>query len=97
MRKYLGLIIGVPLSLAVNHWYGPIGVTRLFGLFFILAGICCCFAGELPVYFGRTEVARLRGMTKALAIVPVISMGLGAVIYAPSLTCMSYRYHHLCQ
>lgn len=97
MHKYLALILGVPLSLAVNHWYGPIGVTRLFGVLFVLAGICCCFVGELPVHFGRFEVARLRGMSKAWVIVPLISLGIAAVIYAPSLTCISYKYRQLCQ
>lgn len=97
MRKYVGLILGIPLMWVVEHRYGPIGGTRLFGMFFVAAGACFCFVHEVPVHLGTLEVGRLRGWKKTFAVVPAIALGIATMVYAPGLTCISSKYRHLCE
>ena len=96
MRRYIGMAILVALVLAANHWYGPIGLTRLIGTLFLCVGVYGCFAPSFSVSFGGTEIAKLTGWKKAAAIVPISALGLSFVLYAPAITCVSQKYKHLC-
>ena len=96
MRGYIGMAIVVALALAINHWYGPIGVTRLWGALFLCGGVYGCFAPSFSVSFGRTEIAKLTGWRKAFAIVPISALGLSIALYAPAITCATQKYKHLC-
>jgi len=94
--RYLGLIVFGALVLTISHWYGPIGVTRLFGISFLGCAVWGCVAPVFPVSFGNTEVVRLTGWKKAIALVPLGALGLAVAVYAPAVTCISYKYKYLC-
>ena len=96
MTKYVGVIALGVLAFAAHHWWGPIGVTRLFGAAFFGGAVWACFAPSLPVSFGDTEVARLTGWMKAIVLVPAGALGLAVLVYAPAVTCISYKYKYLC-
>lgn len=96
MREYIGLAIVVALVLATDHWFGAIGVTRFFGLFFLCACAYGCFAPRITVSAGSIEIGELTGWSKAFALVPFSALGLLLVIYAPAITCVSTKYKHLC-
>jgi hypothetical protein len=96
LRGYVGIAIVGVLVLGADHWFGAIGVTRLFGLLFLSACAYGCFAPTFTVSAGNTEVARLAGWKKAIALVPLSAIGLVLVLYAPAITCVSSKYKHLC-
>lgn len=96
MRRFIGLAVAVALAIATNHWVGAIGVTRLFGLLVLCACVYACFAQSFRISAGSTEVAKLTGWKKAVALVPLGAIGLALVVYGPEITCISYKYRHLC-
>lgn len=96
MHKYIGMVIVFALTLATDHWFGAIGVTRLFGLFFLCACLYGCFAPRITISAGNIEIGKLTGWSKVFALVPLSAVGLMLVLYAPAITCVSSKYKHLC-
>jgi hypothetical protein len=94
--RYLPLVAFGGLWLAVEHWHGPIAGTRLFGAAFVVGAIWGTFASSFSVSLGSKELARLQGWRKLLATVPLASLGLATVIYAPEFTCLATKYKNLC-
>ncbi|MDM4767193.1 hypothetical protein [Pelomonas sp. SE-A7] len=96
MRGIIGLAVVVALAFATDHWFGAIGVTRLFGLLVLGACVYACFAPSFTIAAGNTEIAKLTGWKKVAALVPLGAVGLALVLYAPAVTCISSKYKHLC-
>ena len=94
--KLLAFVLLAAGLFFVNSVWGPIGNTRAFGILFMLAAAGCVFAKEVPVSLGNQEVFRLRGWVKLVVIIPVLAIGVLLTLYAPEVTCLSYRYQHLC-
>lgn len=95
MRRLIGLAVVVAHAIATDHWFGAIGVTRFFGLLVLCACLYACFAPSFRISAGNTEVAKLTGWKKAVALVPLGAIGLALVAYAPAITCISSKYKHL--
>jgi hypothetical protein len=96
ISKYAGLIIIVPLLMWTDSQYGPIGGTRLWGIFTCLFAVCFCFVPEVPISFGNVEVFRFKGWWKAFVIIPTATLGILVVIYAAPITCSATKHRHLC-
>jgi hypothetical protein len=94
--SYLPLVAFSSLWLAVEHWYGPIAGTRLFGVAFVAGAIWGTIAPSFNFSLGPKVVARLQGWKKLLATVPLASLGLAIVIYAQEFTCIATKHKHLC-
>ena len=86
----------VALSMCVSHWYGPIGVTRLFGAYFVMFALWGIREPELEVRVGHRPVGKLTGAKKAFALVPAAAIGLAMLAYAPAITCSSLKYADFC-
>ena len=96
MRSIVAFTVVAASVLATEHWFGAVGVTRLFGLMFIGGAVYACFAPSFSVTLGETEVIRLNGWYKLFAIVPTAAIGLAVAAYAPQIACISTKYKHLC-
>jgi hypothetical protein len=96
MRKYAGFAILVCVAIAVDHLYGPIGYTRLFGVLFLLSAIWGIWTPRLEVRLGQHPVGSLSGWMKAFVLLPAAALGLAMLVYAPEITCFGSRYRHLC-
>jgi hypothetical protein len=90
LRGYIGFVIVGALVIATEHSCNEIGVTRLFGLLFL----CFCVYGSFAI--SRKYRGRPAGWKKAIVIVPIATIGLVLVLYAPAITCASVKYKHLC-
>lgn len=96
LRNYLGMICISGLVLAIDHWFGPIGVTLCFGALFLGAAAYGCVAPTLRVSAGPFEVGRLSGWRMCWLLPPVTLVGLLLAPYAPAITCLSSKYWPLC-
>lgn len=96
MRNYLGVICIGGLVLAIDHWFGPIGVTLCFGVLFLCAAAYGCIAPSLRVSAGSFELGRLSGWRKGWLLLPITLLGLLLVAYAPAITCLASKYRPLC-
>jgi hypothetical protein len=96
MRKYFWIAVMAATIIAVQHWYGPIGGTRLFGAFFLLSSVYYIFVRELPFHLGQHHVATLTGWKKAFVILPVFCIGFLMIYYGAEITCAPAKYKHLC-
>ncbi len=96
MRDYLGVICLGGLVLAIDHWFGPVGVTRCVGALFLCAAAHGCVAPSLRVSAGPFELGRLSGWRKGWLLLPITVAGLLLLVYAPVITCLASKYRLLC-
>ena len=96
MRSWIGFAVMVGVWMAVEHWYGPIGGTRLVGAFFAAGSVYYIFVPELPFYFGQHLAATFTGWGKAFLIVPAFCIGCLVMVYGAEITCFSTKHKHLC-
>jgi hypothetical protein len=94
-RVLLVLIVG-GLGLLVWHWYGPIGSTRYIGLLWLSVAMWASFSPNLEIYGNAKLWLRLVGGRKLVVTIPIATISLGLLIYAPEITCSSASYAHLC-
>jgi hypothetical protein len=94
-RLPLALIVG-GLALAVWHWYGPIGSVRYIALLWLFVALWASFSPNLEIY-GNTKLwLRLVGWRRLVFTIPIATLSIGLLIYAPEITCAAARYAHLC-
>ncbi len=96
MRNWIGVLFIGGMVLAIDHCFGPIGVTRCFGALFLCAAAHGCVVPTFNVSLGPVEMARLSGWKKGWVLLPQALLGLAIVVCAPSLSCLAGKYRHLC-
>jgi hypothetical protein len=96
MLRYLGMAALIAAFFVVDMLFGPIGTKRLVGAFFLLFATLGIGAPELEFSFKGFEGWPLRGWKKAFILVPAAAIGIVLLVYAPEITCASYRHRHLC-
>jgi uncharacterized membrane protein YoaT (DUF817 family) len=96
MHGIISVAILAAVVVATEHWFGPIGVTRLFGLLFVAGAMYGCVAPSFTVSLGSSEVVRLTRWKKLFAVVPTAVAGLFIALFAPEITCVSTKYKYLC-
>jgi hypothetical protein len=72
---------------AVDHWFGPVVSTRLFGIAWAVMSLAMGRGKALPVHVGDREAVVLTGWTKALVIVPFACLGLALAAFADDIVC----------
>jgi hypothetical protein len=97
MSAYLGLAVFGLVWLVVDHNYGQIGSMRLFGGCFLLSAIYGLWQPEIKIGLGRQWETSVSGWAKNVVLAMVAGIGIATLVYAPDITCVDYRYHHLCQ
>ena len=94
-RLLLAVTVG-GLGLATWHLFGPIAGARYVGVLWLAVALWASFSPSLEVY-GNTKLCfRLLGWKKLGVTIPLATLSLGLLIYAPEITCSIARYAHLC-
>ncbi|WP_457388624.1 hypothetical protein [Roseateles sp. P5_E1] len=94
--KYVGLILLVALMVAAGIFGGPIAQIRIFSVIWLAGTAWLAFAKEIPFFLGDVQAFRLRGWAKLFIVLPALAIGLLLLIYAPEVSCLSYRRKTLC-
>jgi hypothetical protein len=96
MARLLLALIVCGIALAVWRWYGPIGSVRYIALLWLFVALWASFSPNLEIYGNSKLWLRLAGWMKLIVTIPVATLSVWLLIYAPEITCATARYAHLC-
>ena len=84
------------LGLATWQLLGPVAGARYVGILWLAIALWASFSPSLEVYANTKLWFRLVGWKKLVVTIPLATLSLGLLIYAPEITCSMARYAHVC-